>query len=137
MYDKMAARHESARAAAEEVGERIDAVENVARALFREWESEIEQYSNERLKTDSEAKLHETRRRYGSMIEALRRSESSMAPVLAALQDNVLYLKHNLNARAIASLEPEFRTIKRDIELLIEDVREAIAEADAFIETMK
>ncbi len=137
MYDDMVDVYEDSADAAQEVSERIDAVEHVAGSLFREWEEEIEQYSNARLKADSQKKLRDTRQRYDQMIAALRKSEAKMDPVLTALNDNVLYLKHNLNAKAIASLKIEFRSIEDDIEALIAEMRRAIASSDAFIESMQ
>lgn len=137
MYESMAGEYEDSREAADEVTERIDAVEHVAGALFEEWQEEIGQFSSARMKADSQAKLKETRRRYDQMIVALRRSEAKMEPVLVALNDNVLYLKHNLNARAVASLQVEFRQIENDIEVLIREMRKAIASSDAFIESMQ
>lgn len=137
MYDDMVEVYEDSADSAEEVRERIDAVEHVATSLFKEWETEIAEYSNARLKADSQAKLRETRRRYDGMIAALRRSEAKMDPVLTALNDNVLYLKHNLNAQAVASLKVEFGDIEDDIEALIVEMRKAIATSDAFIESMQ
>ncbi len=137
MYEAMADEYEASVEAADEVSERIDAVEHVANSLFDEWEEEITQYSNARLKADSQRKLRETRSRYNGMMAALRNSEAKMAPVLTALNDNVLYLKHNLNARAVASLQVEFGRIEDDIEALIREVRKAIASSDAFIESMQ
>ncbi len=137
MYEAMADEYESSVEAADEVRERIDAVEHVAEALFAEWQEEIGQFSNQRMKSESQARLRETRRRYDEMIRAMRQSEAKMDPVLVALNDNVLYLKHNLNARAVASLQVEFRQIEQDIELLIREMRKAIATSDAFIESMQ
>ena len=71
------------------------------------------------------------------MIKAMRNAESRMDPVLVALKDNVLFLKHNLNARAIASLKTEFQAIEQDVELLIAEMRKAIASSDAFIDSMQ
>ncbi len=137
VYDAMNDEYEASRAAAEEVSERIDAVDHVARSLFEEWEVEIEEYSNARFKADSQAKLRDTRKRYDGMLTALRRSEAKMEPVLSALKDNVMYLKHNLNARAVASLKVEFGQIEDDIEALIAEMRKAIASSDAFIASMQ
>jgi Protein of unknown function (DUF2959) len=137
MYEDLAQEYEDSEAAAAEVRSRIDGVEHVARALFDEWQDEIEQYSNPRLKSESQAKLRETRKRYDAMVVALRKSEAKMDPVLVALKDNVLYLKHNLNARAVASLKVEFKSIEEDIEALIDEMRKAIASSDAFIQSMQ
>ncbi len=109
----------------------------MADALFDEWESELDEYSNDRLRVDSERKLKETRRRYEKLIKVMRRSEERMQPVLAALKDNVLYLKHNLNAQAIVSLKLEFRQIDQDIDVLVAEVRKAIASSDEFIDSLQ
>ena len=137
MYEAMVDEYDDSVEAADLVSERINAVDHVAEALFDEWQDEIEQYSSARLKADSQKKLRETRRRYDGMITALRRSEAKMAPVLTALNDNVMYLKHNLNARAVASLKVEFGAIEDDIEALIQEMRKAIASSDDFIQSMQ
>ena len=137
MYESMADEYEDSRAAAEEVSDRIDAVEHVAESLFAEWQEEIGQYESARLKSDSQAKFRETRRRYDAMMGTMRRSEARMDPVLRAFNDNVLYLKHNLNAQAVASLQVEFKQIEGDIEALIREMRKAIASSDAFIASMQ
>lgn len=137
MYEDMADEYESAVSAAEDVHDRIDAVDHVAEALFEEWAEEIAEYNNARFKADSQQKLRETERRYGEMIKVMRNSESKMDPVLAAMKDNVMYLKHNLNAKAVASLKVEFGAIEDDIEALIKEMRKAIATSDEFIASMQ
>lgn len=137
VYEDLNAEYEDSAAAADEVRERIDAVEHVAEALFEEWANEIEEYSNARLKSESQRQLRQTRQRYDGMIKVMRKAESRMDPVLVALKDNVLFLKHNLNAQAIASLKREFRGIEQDVEVLIAEMRKAIASSDAFIDSMK
>jgi len=137
IYEEVADEYESSVEAAEEVSAQIDAVEHVAQSLFSEWEQEINQYSNPRLKSESQVKLRETRNRYNGMMAAMRKSEAKMEPVLRALNDNVLYLKHNLNARAVASLQVEFSRIEQDIEVLITEMRKSIATSDAFIASMQ
>jgi prophage DNA circulation protein len=137
VYEDLNAEYEDSAAAADEVRERIDAVEHVAEALFEEWADEIEEYSNARLKSESQRQWRLTRQRYDGMIKVMRKAESRMDPVLVALKDNVLFLKHNLNAQAIASLKREFRAIEQDVEVLIAEMRKAIASSDAFIDSMK
>ncbi|QJR81456.1 DUF2959 domain-containing protein [Alteromonas pelagimontana] len=137
VYNTLNGEFQDSQAAASEVTARIDKVEGVAGALFSEWEDELEKYESESLKRSSSEKLRDTRRRYSSMIAAMRQAESKMEPVLTALQDNVLYLKHNLNATAIGALQGELTTIERNVQSLIEDMNSAIAESDAFIKEMQ
>jgi ElaB/YqjD/DUF883 family membrane-anchored ribosome-binding protein len=89
------------------------------------------------MKRASQAVMNETRARYRQMMSAMRRAENTMEPVLEAFQDQVLYLKHNLNARAIGSLRNELSSIERDTDRLVEEMQKAISEADTFIQSMK
>jgi hypothetical protein len=137
IYDRLSGEYERSAARAAEVSERIDAVESVAEDLFDEWEEELEQYASASLRADSAALLRETRGRYQQLMRAMRKAESSMPPVLEAFQDQVLVLKHNLNARAIGALRNELGDIERDTAQLIREMQGAIAEANAFIASMK
>ncbi|GAB5382824.1 MAG: DUF2959 domain-containing protein [Aliiglaciecola sp.] len=137
VYEDLSSQFEASQDAASTVTNRIDKVESVAEALFDEWTAELDKYSNANLRRDSQKQLRETQRRYNSLISAMRKAESKMAPVLSALQDNVLYLKHNLNANAVGALQGEFNAIKKDIDQMIKEMNTAIAESNEFISTIK
>lgn len=122
---------------ADELHARIEAIEDVSAALFREWEAELEQYSSTNLRRSSAQQLEHTRERYRQLIEAMRRAESKIEPVLQPLRDQVLYLKHNLNARAVAALRHELKDIRTDVSSLVGELEEAVAEADRFITSME
>ena len=132
-YNQLNSEYELSEEKANAVHDRVDAVEDVAEALFEEWQEELDEYSSAQLRRDSEAKLRQTRSRYNKLIRAMRRAEKKMDPVLAALKDQVLYLKHNLNAKAILSLQQELSTIKTDVAALIWEMEKSIKEADVFI----
>ena len=136
-YDKLNSEYEDSVAAAKDIRERIDKVESVAQALFKEWEQELSQYSNAKLKQDSATKLRQTRSQYQRLIGAMRGAEQRIAPVLQPMHDQVLYLKHNLNARAIGSLRGELADISGQVDTLIRSMEQSIAEADRFIQQMK
>ena len=118
---------------AQKVRDRIDKVEDVAEALFDEWEDELKLYSSDSLRRSSAKKLKETRSHYQSLMTAMQRAEAKIEPVLTPLRDQVLYLKHNLNAQAIASLQSELGRVEGDVSALIREMEAAIREADAFI----
>lgn len=121
---------------ADAVKGRIKDVKRVAEALFDEWEDELDQYSSDTLRRTSEDKLKQTKKRYVKLISAMERAESKIAPVLTAFHDQVLFLKHNLNAQAIASLQDELTTVENEIGVLIKEMEKSIDEADAFIQEM-
>jgi DUF2959 family protein len=135
-YETLNSEYEASVAKAQQVSERIDAVEDVAEALFDEWSAELDQYTSEQLRADSERQLEATQARYEQLMFAMRRAEQTMEPVLAAFQDQVLALKHNLNAQAIASLRNERATVEADVSALIEEMEAAIREAETFLATV-
>ena len=128
---------EASEQAAKEVSDRIDAIESVAQALFSEWQDEIEQYNNQSLKRQSQNKLRQTKSKYNDVIITMQSAEKKMSPVLMALKDNMLYLKHNLNAQAVGALKGEYQSIKRNIEVLIKEMNNSIDDSQAFIDSLK
>ncbi len=136
-YEATNDQYEASKAAAEDVSDRIEAIENVAQALFDEWREEITHYSNASLKQQSQSKLRSTEKYYNTLIKTMHRAHKRMAPVLIALKDNTLYLKHNLNARAIGALKGEYQTIKRDVEILIKEMNQAIEQSQKFIDLLQ
>ncbi len=135
-YDTLNAEYERSEAKAQAVRNRIDSVEDVSQALFAEWEAELQEYSSASLRRDSQTKLTRTRTQYAKLIKAMKRAESKMDPVLGKFKDQVLYLKHNLNAQAIASLKGELGAVESNINLLIKEMETSIQQANAFISSM-
>lgn len=133
---KLAGELEDCETHAKNVSDRIESIENVAEDLFEEWEKELAQYTNQDLKRSSEAKLRATKKSYAQLIEAMRRAEKKMQPVLAAFRDQVLFLKHNLNAQAIASLEDDVAKVESDVAKLVAEMNVSIDEANRFIAAM-
>ena len=132
-YAEISDAYEDSKSSAEDVRDRIDKVEDVAEALFDEWEDELGEYESDSLRRSSEQQLDETRTQYSQLISRMHDAEERMDPVLEAFQDQVLYLKHNLNAQAIGSLENELVGIRQDVDALIRNMEQSIAESEAFI----
>jgi chromosome segregation ATPase len=136
-YKKLKSELQNSEDSAETVRNRIEAVENVADSLFSEWKAELGQYSNADLRRKSEAKLSQTKNRYNDMLAAMKRAEQRIDPVLKPLRDQVLYLKHNLNARALAAMKGELVKVDAQVDQLVREMNRSIAEADKFIQTME
>jgi outer membrane murein-binding lipoprotein Lpp len=136
-YQAVESQYEASKDAAGDVSKRIGRIENVAEALFEEWQAEIELISNPNYRRQSSAKLRDTKVRYGSLIRSMHKAEDKMAPILTALQDNTLFLKHNLNAKAIGALQGEMQSIERDVDVLIRDMNDAIAQSQQFIDLLQ
>jgi tetratricopeptide (TPR) repeat protein len=132
-YNLLNRQYQFCRAKSDAVGNRIKAIEEVSEALFVEWENELNEYANRTLRNSSKRQLKAARQNYVRLMKAMQKAESKIQPVLAAFKDQVLYLKHNLNARAIAALQHEFIEISIDISQLILAMEQTIAEANQFV----
>jgi hypothetical protein len=132
-YDRLNSEYKGSRQIAEKVSGRIEKVESVAEALFDEWEDELGMYESKELRKSSKDQLKKTRSRYKAMLANMHQAEASMEPVLKIFKDNVLFLKHNLNAQAIGSLQAEFANLKGEIDVLIRKMNVAIESSNKFI----
>jgi hypothetical protein len=135
-YKRLKTEFERSEERAQAVHKRIEDVQEVAKALFREWKAELDDYTNANLKNLSQQRLEQTQERYTRLIEAMQRAETRIDPVLAAFRDQILFLKHNLNAQAIASLEDELVSVRTDVSTLLKAMEVSIAEANDFIKAM-
>ena len=135
-YNRLNDAFEDAESQAREVSSRIDSVEDVAEDLFEEWEQELDEISNAKLRRQSAQQLKVSQRKASALIGAMRKAESRMGPVLTSFKDHVLFLKHNLNAQAVASLKGELVGIESDVGRLVREMEASIREAQAFIEDM-
>ena len=133
MYNKINDKYQDSETAAQNVSDRIAAIEDVSDALFAEWQDELDLYTSASLRRSSKQKLRETKSSYQTMLSAMKRAEKKMDPVLNTLRDNTLYLKHNLNASAVGSLQGEFMSLEKDIAFAIKQMNEAIEESDKFL----
>ena len=136
-YKKLNSEYERCKSRAEAVTAQVEDVDEVAQAMFSEWKQELDKYESSELRSKSQQQLNQSKDRYAELIAAMRRAESKMQPVLKAFGDQVLFLKHNLNAQAIASLEGTSAQIDKDVQALIKDMEASINEANEFISQMK
>lgn len=135
-YNTLNKAFESSESSAEDIGKRIDKVTSAANTLLEEWKVELDAYHDASLRQRAQVQFDETRNRADQLISAMRTAESRTKPVLDAFRDQVLYLKHNLNMQAIASLDEETEIIESDVDALVREMEVSISEANAFIDTL-
>jgi hypothetical protein len=136
-YKRMAKAVNASEEQAQELDDRIKSVNEVAGALFKEWQQELKEYQSASLRRTSEANLNSTKKRYAVIYSKMQASQQRVEPVLKVLQDNTLYLKHNLNARAVNSLSNEVLVIEDKVAILIQQMEASINESKNFIDAMK
>lgn len=133
MYNKLNKAYGRAESQATEVRDKITGVKRVATALFDEWQGEIKEMKDASLRDSSRKLYDQTKDSYGEMITRMDSAAASMDPVLTRFKDRVLFVKHNLNAQAIAALKGTEIELGGDIDRLIKEMEASIAEADEFI----
>lgn len=136
-YDQLHGQLERAEKRAREVHDRVESVEDVSDDLFNEWKKELGQYADRRMRAESERELQATRTRTRGVITAMRTSEKRIEPVLRPLRDRVLFLKHNLNAKALGALTSELTAVEGNVDALVAELQKAIGEADAYLAEME
>ncbi len=136
-YKKLSAEYDRCESRASAVSDRIKAVDSVAQDMFKEWKKELSEYDNPELKEKSQAQLDASKASYADLIAAMRKAEVKMKPVVKVFHDQVLFLKHNLNAQAVTSLQTTAEGINQDVQALIKDMEASINEANQFISHMK
>lgn len=119
-----------------ELQSRIASVDSVAKDLFAEWREELTQYTSANLRRQSENNLKMTEQRYAVIYRQMQNSYARVQPVLQVLQDNTLYLKHNLNARAISGITNEVLSVEDKVAQLIVQMEKSIRESKQFIDSM-
>jgi hypothetical protein len=136
-YDELNSQLQRSEIGAKAVHDRIAAIDAVATALFEEWGNELGLYTNPELRTQSQQQLAATRIRYADLMSAMCRAAARMEPVLVTFRDQVLFLKHNLNAQALRALDATSRSLQGDITQLIAEMDKSMREADTFIRELK
>ena len=132
-YDELKDSYEDCDSRANQINKRINDVKEVAKDLFKEWGDEITQIKDVKLKNSSKRSLRNAKIKYQKLETIMMKSTKGMYPVLTKLKDYVLYLKHNLNAKAVGSLSGEVVSIEKDVAGLIKDMNRSIKEAENFI----
>jgi chromosome segregation ATPase len=136
-YKRLNRKVERSKDAIEELDDHLAAIDEVSADLFEEWEEELAEYNSAALRADQEQKLRESRRQFTSLRQRMQVARDRVDPVMAVLNDNVLYLKHSLNARALDALRGEATALEGKVDALIADMQVAIDEANAFINQMR
>jgi hypothetical protein len=135
-YKRLNSDYESANSQAGKLHDKIQSIDQVSNDLFKEWQGEIAAMDNAKLKTQDNLMLRNAKTRQATYMRAMRRTEDQIAPVLKAFQDQVLFLKHNLNSRAIGSLKGTSATLQGNVADLIQSIDASSQEADKLISSL-
>ena len=135
-YKELNSEYEKAADSAQKLHDRIGSIDQVSSDLFKEWQKEIDGMENKKLKQQSVEMLRRSRLQEAGYIKSMRLTEARMTPVITAFHDQVTFLKHNLNARAIGSLKGTSVKMSTDVDVLLTQLDGSMAQADALINSL-
>jgi hypothetical protein len=135
-YKRLNSDYESAASQAGKLHDKIQSIDQVSNDLFKEWQGEINGMDNAKLKSQDLVMLRNAKTRQATYMRAMHSTEDQIAPVLKAFQDQVVFLKHNLNSRAIGSLKTTSAVLQSDVAGLIQSIDASSQEADKLISSL-
>lgn len=135
-YDFLSSRYEDAVKRQTQLKERINNIEEIGNDLFKEWKREALEIKNAKYRRSSLAKLSRTKTQFSKLRADLGKTEKKLEQVMQKFKDQVYFLKHNLNAKAIGSLKVEFKEIEAGINQLIRNIEDSRSTNKVFIERM-
>jgi hypothetical protein len=135
-YKRLNSDYESAASQAGKLHDKVQSIDQVSKDLFNEWQGEINDMDNGKLKSQDTLMLRNAKSRQATYMRAMRATEDRITPVLKAFRDQVLFLKHNLNARAIGSLKTTSAGLQNDVADLIQSIDASSQEADKLISSL-
>ncbi|HEY1948185.1 MAG TPA: DUF2959 family protein [Bryobacteraceae bacterium] len=121
---------------AKELHNHVNSVDDVAKRMFSEWKGEINDMRNVTLKRQSQTLLTNAQRQHSGYMRQMRATEAKITPVLQGFNDQVVFLKHNLNARAISSLKKTSADLDLQANDLVREINDSSKEADQYINTL-
>jgi ATP-dependent protease HslVU (ClpYQ) peptidase subunit len=135
-YSALNSQYNRCRSQTNNVESRLADARRAARSLFHQWENELDQYSSAVVRRSSEEKLKDMQMRYENVVYALEKARDKLYPALTALKDQVLLVRHNLNAQTALSSGEEMAIAEKEISALLQEIDRATADADSFVRQM-
>lgn len=132
-YDSLSADYEDISSRSNELSDNIDKSEDIANDLFSEWRKEALSLNKRKYRKDSLTKLKKTKISFNDTLSSMRHVEKNMRKILKQYKDQVTYIKHNLNAKVIGSLQLEMKSISSEMEKLIVQIDRSKSKAKKFI----
>jgi hypothetical protein len=118
---------------AEDMADRIEAIREETVGLVKDWTEELARFSSDAVRKKSEAQMRDTEAYAQRLIAALERLQGRVQPVLLKLQDYELFFEHNLNARAIATLQDTYKDFDNEFRAFESELGKAQGEITAFL----
>ncbi|HEX5137005.1 MAG TPA: DUF2959 family protein [Planctomycetota bacterium] len=120
---------------ADDLRNRIEEMQAAAAPVFDQWTKDLEAYSNPEMRQRSQARLAAARERYDAVVAAVDPLLVEYESINQSLRDHVLFLKHDMNPAAIATIQDDVRSVAKDAASLDGQFNNGRAAARAYIDS--
>tara|TARA_R110002126_G_scaffold12416_17_gene54066 strand:- start:13855 stop:14601 length:747 start_codon:yes stop_codon:yes gene_type:complete len=124
----------------ETCGERSEAfrmqrepMDSAAKTVFGRWESSLEEFQGEAMRTRSEARMNAARERYQAVRDSAVQAQEEFDAFHAGMQDIALFLGHDFNPSSTKEIEGDARTLAGHAKELRETLHTCMQFAEVYI----
>ena len=121
----------------EAVRQRVAGMEQEANTLFAAWAKNVEGITEEGLRKKSQARLDDTKKRFGDILSAGKQAREAYDPFMKQLADQITYMGHDLNPEAVASLKPDAAKLNDQATKVFARVDETMKVAREYINSLR
>lgn len=97
---------------ARELESALGPMKRAAVSVFRQWERDLDGYSNDTMRKLSKNRLASTRRRYDAIVDAAEPTLQAYKDFNLGLRDHALFLSHDFNTYSVAEIKEEVRQLE-------------------------
>ena len=90
----------------------IDAMKRAAEPVFKKWAADLETFDSFEMRTRSQNRLMETRKRYEAILAAAQPAEQAYSTFDKKMRDYATFLSHDFNEAAVAMLRGDEGGVK-------------------------
>jgi hypothetical protein len=113
----------------------IDKMRAAAEPVFEQWTKDLEAYSNPEMRARSQQRLAAARERYDSVVAAVEPVLVEYETVNQTLHDHLLFLSHDMNPAAVATIQDDVRSVAKQAAGLDGSFQTAKAAARAYVDS--
>jgi len=99
---------------AEQLRDSIDPMDANAKRVFKQWATDLREFTSPSLLKRSEARMEATQERYNKVSESAERAHEALVTVNKAMRDHALFLGHDLNAESLEAVKGDVAEMAKD-----------------------
>lgn len=107
-------------------------IENVKKSLFKEWNKELDFYSDFSLYRLSKKKLKISIKNYTTLMNNMHKFKQQTELILSLLKNQELSIKHNINLATVESQHHDFKKLETAIFSLTEVIQKTLKDTQKF-----